>query len=273
MVILNRVQIATGKLRELMSKNSTTILTAVGVGGVITTAGLIIKATPKVMERLSVATYEKQQGKYDDRDKKEYSGPDVYNIFGELTRREMIEACWKEYIPAAVMGTLTIGCIIGANSIHTRRQAALASLYSATEKGFREYQDKVKEQIGESKELKIKDGIAKDKIEESPPDENSIILTGKGDVTCFDSFSGRYFKSDIESIRKIVNDLTEMLWMEDFVPINSFYHEVGLDGIKMGEETGWLSEDGVIDFHYSSQLTNGEPVLVIDYTVRPYTRL
>jgi hypothetical protein len=98
-----------------------------------------------------------------------------------------------------------------------------------------------------------------------------VIVTGKGDTLCYDTISGRYFKSDIEKIRKIVNDLNLRLRDENSISLNEFYYEFGLDSIKIGDDIGWnISINGYIEPHFSSQLaSDGTPCLVLDYMCGP----
>jgi hypothetical protein len=193
-------------------------------------------------------------------------------IYGStpLPKMEVIKETWKCYIPAAIMGGVTITCIICANSINLKRNAALAGLYSLSETTLKEYQTKVAETIGKNKEQKIKDEIDKDRIEANPVDENKVIITGKGDVLCYDAISGRYFKSDIEHIRKAINDIgVRMLHGDDFMSLNDVYSAIGLGDIGIGNDIGWAISDGVVEPRFSSQLADGIPCLVLDFIDRP----
>ena len=62
---------------------------------------------------------------------------------------------------------------------------------------MKEYQAKVVETLGEAKARKIKDEIAKDKVKNDPISNKEVIITGKGDMLCYDVLSGRYFKNNI----------------------------------------------------------------------------
>ena len=244
------VQSMTKNLTTQISKNSPTILTGLSVAGLISTTILAVRATPKAMELIQEERYQK-------------AGED-------LTKKEIIQVTYKCYIPAAVMGTVTIACIIGANTINLRRNAAIASLYSISEKTMKEYQNKVVETFGKNKEQKVKDEIAKDRVHKNPTSDNEIIITGKGETLCYDALSGRYFKSDIEEIKRVMNKLSRDLLSEMFLSMNQVYSELGLRGTKMGDLVGWHVADGLIEPRFSSQLTeNGTPCLVIDFDVEP----
>ena len=52
---------------------------------------------------------------------------------------------------------------------------------------------KVVEAVGEKKEKKIQDAVAKERIDSHPVGTSQIIITGKGSELCYDTVSGRYF--------------------------------------------------------------------------------
>ena len=146
-----------------------------------------------------------------------------------LSKRDIVKTTWKCYIPAAIVGTVTVGCIIGSNTISNRRNAALSALYTLSETAFREYQSKVVEEIGKTKETKIRDEVVADKIKNNPPSSTNVLLTGKGEVLCYDNFTGRYFKSDIDKIRQAENEIDRRLRDEMWIDVNELYYELGID--------------------------------------------
>lgn len=235
-----------------ISKNSPTILTALAVGGVVTTTIFAVKTTPKAYAILQ-----------DNRS--------IINN-SDAPIKDIVKLTWKLYIPTACMGAATIACIIGANTINNKRNAALAAVYGLTETAFKEYKNKVVETIGQNKELKIRDDISKDKITNNPPKDTEIIFTGKGEVLCYDSLIGRYFKSDIERIRQTINEINKdfMSDMSMWVSLNDIYYALNLPSVKIGDALGWDLEKGLVDINFSSQLTEkGEPCLVLNFPVEP----
>lgn len=227
--------------------NSPTILTALGVAGVFSTIALTIKGTYYAV------------GVIDDEE---------FFLKRELTNREIIRIVWKLYIPTAASTVLTVAAIIGSNHISTKRVAALTSLYTLTDKALREYQDKVVELLGEKKEAKIRDSLLQDKLDSNPPKE--IILTGNGQHLMYDALSGRYFRSDIEKVRKAQNDFNEILFNDMFLPLNDFYELIGLEEIEMGRAAGWDVQNGKLDIRFTSKISpDGEPCIVIEYKIEP----
>lgn len=232
-------------------KHSPEILIGIGVTGMITTTVLAVKATPRALYLIAL---EKEELKVD-----------------KLTPVETIKATWKCYIPAMVLCAASTSCIIGANSVNLKRNAALAATYKLSETAFMEYREKVVETIGEKKEASVKDAIAKKKVEHKSAAKQEVVLTGKGNTLCFDSISGRYFRSDIDKLRKAENELNKrMLQCENYISLSQFYEEIGLTSTSISDELGWNVDTGLIDLYFSSQLADdGTPCVVIQYDNMP----
>lgn len=241
-----------------LSKRSPEILVGIGIAGMITTTVLAVRATPKALKLIEEEKKEEQIEK--------------------LTPIETIKVAWKPYIPAVVTGVSSIGCLIGASSVSARRNAALYSAYKLSETALSEYKEKVVENFGEKKEKVIRDKVAEKRVSENPVTESNLIITDKGHTLCYDPLSGRYFKSDIELIRKAVNNLNEQMINDIFgyVSLNDFYDEIKLGHTDTGDDLGWNISKGQIKIDFSSQIaSNGEPSIVLDYLVAPrydYTR-
>ena len=246
---LNLSNIAKG-VRTAMKKHSPEILTGIGIAGMITTTVMAVRATPKALVLIE--------------NKK------IENDTDKLTPVETIKATWKCYIPAAITGGLSIVCLIGASSVNARRNAALATAYTLSESALKEYQEKVIETIGKKKEQSVRDAIAKDRIDKNPVSSREVIITEKGNTLCYDSISGRYFKSDIDKLKKVENELNRRMRDEMYISLNEFYYEIGLKPTSIGDDIGWNIDRGYIELNFSSQLTDdGNPCLVIDYQVTP----
>lgn len=237
-------------VRTILSKHSPEILVGIGISGMVATTILAVRATPKALVLIEEAKREKESD--------------------SLTPVETIQAAWKCYIPAAVTGMASIACIIGSNSVNAKRSAALATAYTLSENALREYKDKVVETIGEKKEKEVRNAIAKDKIEKNPVSSKEVILTKKGDTLCYDVLSGRYFKSDIEKLKRCMNEINRQILNDGSASLNDFYYEIGLDSIKIGDDLGWDTRQGLVDIEFSSQLaSDGTPCLVLDFSIAP----
>lgn len=252
------LQQVTKSFGGMLTKNSPSILTGLGVAGLIATTVMAVKATPKALQIL------------DDAHIRNANETLVGDPVRELTPQEMVLLTWRCYLPAATMGLITIGCIISANRVNLKRNAALVGLYSLSETALKEYQAKVVETIGKPKERQIKDEIAKDKIVSNPISQNEIFVTGKGNTLCYDSLSGRYFRSDLENIRQVCNKLSRDLMSENYITLNEVYDGLGLKSNNMGEIIGWHIDDGLIEPSFSAQIAeDGNPCLVLDFVTEP----
>ena len=234
-----------------VTKHSPEILTGMGIAGMITTAILAVRATPKALKIIE--------------EKKEAEGVD------ELRPLDTVKATWKCYIPATVTGVTSVACLVGARSVSARRNAALATAYKLSETALAEYRDKVIETVGEKKEKFIREQVDKERVDKNPVSKNEVIITEKGNTLCYETTSGRYFKSDIEQIKKAINEINRIMLLDMYVSLNEFYDEIGLDHTSVGDYLGWNIDDKNIVPDFSSQIADdGTPCIVINFSVAPH---
>jgi hypothetical protein len=248
------------KTLSFARRNAPTLLTAAAVIGVGTTVGLAISATPQAVMAIDELRYKRGQDGENDEDM-----PDP------VTKVEIVKLVWKFYIPTAVMFGTTVTCIIGANMIHLDRQAALLALYGITDVAFKEYRAKVLELSGPKKEDQVRAAIASDRFTRNPPAAGNIIRTGKGTSLCYDKLSGRYFLSDVATLRNVQNQFNRALMTQMFMSLNELYSEMGLEGIELGKHIGWQIEQGLLDFRFDARLIpeTNEPCVVVDHYLEP----
>jgi hypothetical protein len=245
-------QTLASQTQKMIADNSPAILTGIGVAGAVTTAVLTGKAAIKA-ERLIEAEY------------KAHVGDPHFTLEG----KDKIKLAWQLYIPPAVTGIVTVGAIIMANQIGTRRAAAMASAYVLSEKAFSEYKEKIVEKLGENKERAVRDDLAQDRVNRNPVEERSIIMTGGGDVLCFEPFTGRYFQSDMESLKKAQNDLNYLVLNNYYASLSDFYDLIGLDHTMISDDFGWNSDE-MLELKFSTVLaTDGRPCLSFEYKTVP----
>lgn len=241
-------------VKMVVSQHSPEILTGIGIAGMITTTVLAVRATPKA---LTLIDDKKAELELDPRD--------------NLTPMETVKATWKCYIPAAVTCATSVACLVGASSVNSKRNAALATAYNLTTAAFNEFKEATREVVGEKKAQLIHHKVAEERIKKEPVNQSAIIVSGNGNTRCFDTITKRRFTSDIEAIKRIVNELNRrMVNGEDYISLNDFYYELGLDGSSIGDELGWNVTDGLIELEFSAQLdSDGTPCIVIDYAIAP----
>lgn len=255
MIKVNWKEVWNGAARAIRRK-SPEILTGIGISGMITAAVLAVKATPEAMRRIE--------------EKKKAEGTD------RITKAQAVQAAWKCYIPSGTVGAVSVSCLIGASALNGRRNAALAAAAKIAESSLREYRGKVIETVGEKKESAILDAVDRERIERDPPPERAeepLAVEGDdGRTLCYDCLFGRYFYSDIETLKRAENKLNRQMatMAEPYISLNEFYMEIGLPPVGMGDDLGWNVDGGMIELRFSSQLANGRtPCLVMSHLTPP----
>ena len=250
-------------------KHSPEILTGIGIAGMITTTVLAVKATPKALRLIDA----KKRDIFNNLDPEDIPGNSTDYTEVSLTPLEVVKTAWKPYIPVAVTCVASVTCLIGASSVNAKRNAALATAYELSKTALSDYKEKVVETIGEKKEKTIREKVAQKKVDENPASKSEVIITGNGDVLFLEPASMRYFKSDIESVRKIINDLNYRMTtgMEEYISLSELYDEIGLSHTVTSDDMGWnIYKDGPIDIDFPAAKTDkGEPCLMLEYNVSP----
>lgn len=244
-------------LAKTISENSPAILTAMAAAGVVTTTVMAVRATPKAMNTLA------EEAAMRSTLAEEF-------LVQDFTPVEVVRLTWGYFLPVAGMAGATIGCIIGVNSVHTRRNAALASVYSLAESTLKEYQNKVVEQFGQKAEQKVRDSVNEDRVRNNPP-SNEVIIATKGEMLCCDMLTGRYFMSDVESVRRAENNINARIISREYASQNDFYDELGLSHVPQGDDVGWR-HGHMVDIYFSSILTDEaspRPCLAISHNNFP----
>lgn len=245
---MGKIQTLSKSLWNIAQKHGSEILITMGTGGLITAVGLGIYATIK-----AVKTVEEE---FDDTEKP--------------TTKEIAKATWKYYIPTGVTMIVSTGCIIFASRENNKRNMALATAYTLSETAMSEYKEKVIDTIGKKKEKDIQDSIAADKVKDNPASPNQVVITEKGDTLCYDTLSGRYFKSNIDKVKQSFVSLNYDIVRDMYASVNDLYYLLGLECVSRFDDLGWNVNKGVVEPNYSYIPTeNGEPCLVIDYSVEP----
>jgi hypothetical protein len=236
----------------VLAKNSPGILTGLAVAGTVATAYLTGRASFKAAQILD---------DHETRVIRDHEEP--------LTAKEKVYYTWKLFIPGTAVGTGTIAAIILANRIGARRAAALLAAYAISERAYEEYKDKIIEKIGERKESAYRDEIAQDRVTKYPPPSDLLWDEETNSVLCCDLFTGRYFFSDMESLRRAENDINYMINSSYYASLTDFYERVGLEKTSMSDDFGW-NADKLLELHFATALTpGGRPCLTFNFRVMP----
>lgn len=237
--------------KDELAKHSPEILTGLGIASMFSAVIFSVQATAKAQKAIDAK--KKELGKE------------------KLDPWETIGVSWKYYIPTVVSFAGGAACVLGSDTIAKKRTAAIATAYSITETALTEYKEKVVDAIGEKKENDIRDRVIEEKIRENPPKSNEVIITNGGDTLFYETISGRYFKSDIERIRRIENELNRNMRDEMEISLNDLYVMLGLPATnRVNDDIGWDIDHGYIEFIFSAHMSeNEQPCIAIDYRTLP----
>jgi hypothetical protein len=256
MLNLHQILTITGKL---LKDNAPAILTSVSIVGTVSTAVMAVKATPDALDRIQQAE-----------EKKFEANPEGGPGSSRLTVWETAKATYPCYIPAFAIGVVSITCMLGAQSINMRRQAALLGGLALTEKAFSEYQEKVATTIGEGKAEKIRNEVIEDRMRHHPPTDAEVYIANDTDVLCYDKGSDRYFHSDMETIRSVQNTINQEVLNNMYATQTMFFEMLDLKKTDTSDEFGW-DTSRMLDIHYGGHINGktGKPCISIEYRMRP----
>ena len=199
-------------LRPFVKKNAPTILSCIGVAGVVATAVMAVKATPKALTIIENAEEEKGE---------------------KLSKWEKVNLAGPVYIPTVITGIATVACILGSNVISNRQQAALMSAYALLDSSYKEYKKKTDELYGEDAGKQIRGEIAKDKY------VGDDVSLDDGKELYYDFYSGRYFESTPEAVLWAEYETNRAMFVNYAVGLNEFYELLGLEKLPEYESLGW----------------------------------
>ena len=163
----------------------------------------------------------------------------VMNKAEPMSKKEVVQECWKFYIPAAVLGGGTIACILGSNALNKKQIASLTAAYMALGKSYQQYRRQVAERIGSEAEADI---LEKSKVEE-PAEEDKKLL-------CYEPFSNRYFHATEAELYDAFYQVNRDFSLNGEVSINNLYSYLGLDYLPEKDDMGWCSDYMINEWEY-----------------------
>lgn len=254
-----------GRTGLVLKKYSPEILMVSGVVGVIGSTILACKATLKVEEILEDADRkftmikdckEQRPEEYPEKDYKR----DMTLAYVQ-TGAEFVKIYW----PAATLGAISIGCLLGAHGIMKKRNIALMASYKALEQMYSDYRHRVVEELGEEKDRQYHLGLKPETISGVEIDENGKSKKVKKDVEIIDpnkySMYARYFDESSLQWSKVPgynmmflkaqqNYANDLLRTRGHVFLNEVYDLLGIPRSQPGAVVGWVLGEGddFIDF-------------------------
>ena len=241
-------------VRKAAYDNAPLILMVCGATGSITAMYMAFKTAPKAKEALENLEFPEDATKT--------------QIFWEKTK-----AVAPIVAAPVLLETVSVACMFGSYKSNAKRLTALGTAYALSESRFRDYQRHVVDEIGKTKEEKVRAKTMKEKMDNTEKPKELARDNDDGKYWCFDGMSGRWFRSTRQEIEDVRNELNRRLMDENYVSLNDYYLEIDderLGQCELGDEFGWNADNCKIDFKfYPLTDKSGNPALGIDFYVRP----
>lgn len=205
----------------------------------------------------------------------------------------------KTYAPAVILGTLSIGALVGSNRILRKRNAALAAAYTAVDSAFKKYRQNVVERFGEETDKELRYSIKKEKVEVEKEVDGKIKKVKETVETAavghseyakfFDASCKGWTKSpeyNLSFLRGVQETCNRKLRVQKYLFLNDVYDALGIERTRAGQVVGWLYDeenptgDNYVDFfiydleadpdnNFAKQrFVNGlENVILLDFNV------
>ena len=196
------------------------------------------------------------------------------------------KAFFGAHWPGIVAGLATELCIFAAQKIGAEAIVGLTATagYLATHRDL--ILDKVREYGGEDLLEKVQKDATREYVATNIPmrmTSQSIEETGYGDTLCYESYSGRWFRSSDVAVASGIDKFKKRWGNGEDLSFNDLYHELGIAMSQFGYEHGYPNHkdyyDGELDIEPMtlegwSPYTDGrptidEPVIVITVYTPP----
>lgn len=281
-----------------LKKHSPEILVVTGVIGVVTSAVLACKATRKLDSVLEeskeqidkIKDYIEEEG-YSE----EYTEKDASKDL-TITYTQSALKIAKLYGPSVILGAASIGAIFGGHNILRKRNVALAAAYTAVDKGFKDYRDRVIERFGKELDRELKYNIKSDTVEVTELDEDGKEKTSKVTVNTVDpnelSEFARFYDDgctgwtkdpelNLVFLKKQQCCANDLLKSRGWLTLNDVYDMLGITRTAAGMVVGWIYDekhpvgDNFVDFgiydinnEANRRFVNGlERTILLDFNV------
>lgn len=248
----------------------TTVLSIAGAAGVIVTSVLAINCHLKAKDIL------------DDMEFDEDSTPTERFV-------DAAKATWTDYIPAVISGGVTVACILGANHIHLRTEAALITAMGVLGTKLRSMNKSVIEEFGKEKYEEIKkkislDSFKNDKKKYLEYKKNHKVNDPEWDIY-YEPITDQYFSATKKDILLAETELNKRFHSAESNGEVSLYEllemlpgDLTADGTSL---LGWYMGDGATNFEKSQygyyislnptyEEDGGHQRITLNYSIPPY---
>ncbi len=192
----------------------------------------------------------------------------------------------KLYGPSVVVGALSVGALTGSHIQLKRRNEALTVALAGVMKAYDEYRLRVRDEVGEERELELHRGITKETITDEKTGKKHVIPVIDPEAKspfrfCFDEKNVNW-QPDPEMNRAFLllqrNHFNDILHARGHVFLNEVLDGLGFSHTRAGSVFGWMVgpsgvgtefRDEFIDFGVFEawQINGMDPCIWLDFNV------
>lgn len=270
------ISLRLGKQALFLQKNSPQLLFGAGILGMASSTVLACRATLKTSDILQEAEQRSLVAR-SITDNPGYTSEKLEHDLRVIRNQARIRIV-REYIPPALIFGISLLALAQSNRILTQRNAALAAAYTALEKGFKQYRERVIEKYGEEEDQHFRYGAQeveivnpdtgrKKKVLRAGPDAESIYARFFGPDSVYWEKNPEYNIMFLKGRQNYANDL---LKARGHVFLNEVYESLGLPRTREGQVVGWrLSDDKTTDNYISFGIFEGQEQKLRDFMSDP----
>lgn len=234
---------------RFLRKHGGTILAVAASVGVVATAIETGRATTKAKHLLAV-----------DEALRTYNEDEQGIVEEPPTKREIVQTCWKAYVPAVILGGGTIACILGSNALNKKQIAGLTAAYMALGKTYQTYRAQVRQMVGDQQENAI---FETTKSIEMTEKDRTVENAATEKLLCYEPISKRYFHATEAELLTAFYEVNHDFAINGYIALNELYGYLNLDFVPELNDRGWsidylgaMWDNYWIDFTYQKQHTD-----------------
>ena len=249
----------------LLQKTSPHLLFGAGVVGVVGSTVLACRATLKMSDVLEEAQGNLHTAK--ELDHPDYSEKDRKRDISLIYFQSGVQV-FKLYLPAIVVGGVSIAALTQSHRILSSRNAALTAAYTALDKGFSQYRARVVDKYGEEEDRNLRYGTREEQITDPETGKKQTVTRVATDdepsvyARFFDPYSTSWSKEpeyNLIFLRCQQNYANDLLRARGHVFLNEVYDMLGIARSKAGAVVGWvLSKNGETDNFINFGIFDGD---------------
>lgn len=234
---------------RFLRKHGGTILAVAASVGVVATAIETGRATTKAKHLLAV-----------DEALRTYNEDEQGIVEEPPTKMEIVQTCWKAYVPAVILGGGTIACILSSNALNKKQIASLTAAYMALGRTYQTYRAQVRRTIGDQQENEIFETAKPIEMAEK---DQTVKNAATEKLLCYDPIGKRYFHATEAELLTAFYEANRDFNANGYIALNDVYGYLNLDFIPELNGRGWsidymseMWDNCWIDFSYAKQQTD-----------------